>query len=117
MGLTRIATAGDFRRGCELVFNLAIVAQRADDSLPQSFRSGELTVHTTDKKGYGITLLLATGSDTHVQELRRLARSKGLSLTANGLHRGKTFIASETEADIYKALGLEFIPPELREGR
>ena len=117
MGLTRITPAGDFRRGCELVFNLALVAQRSNESPPQSFRSGELTVHTTDKKRYGITLLLATGSDTHLRELRQHAKSKGLSLTANGLHRGKKIVASETEADIYKSLGLEFTPPELREGR
>jgi len=117
LGMTRITPAGDFRRGCELVTDLALVTQKSGLRSPQSFRSGELTIHTTDKKRYGITLLLATGSKTHLDELHRLARSKRLTITREGVVRSNKVVASVAEADIYKALGLQFIPPELREGR
>src|SRR5436853_1879734 len=39
-----------------------------------------------------------------------------MTLDARGLHAGKKMVASRTEEDIYKALGLPFIEPELREG-
>jgi cell division inhibitor SulA len=39
-----------------------------------------------------------------------------MSLTAAGLRRGNKVIAAKTEADIYRALGLQYIEPELREG-
>jgi DNA polymerase (family X) len=47
---------------------------------------------------------------------RQLARTKGMTLTEDGLRRGKTITAA-SEKEIYRALGLQFIPPELREGR
>ena len=78
---------------------------------------GGLTVHLTDKRHYGITLLLATGSAQHIEELRALAIRKGLTLDGDGLRRGRKLLAAESEEDIYAALGLPFIAPELREGR
>jgi DNA polymerase (family 10) len=42
--------------------------------------------------------------------------SKGLVLEEKGLGRGRTIVASKNEEEIYRALGLPFIPPELREG-
>jgi DNA polymerase (family 10) len=116
--LTRISDAGDFRRGSELVSDLAVVAQsaRLDDG-PAVQKNGALSVHLTDKQRYGITQLLATGSRNHLDELRDLAKKKGLTLTEDGLRRGKKIVAAESEAAIYKALGLHFIEPELREGR
>ena len=53
----------------------------------------------------------------HLEQLRELASEKGFELKGNGLYRGKKLIASASEADIYEALGLQFIAPELREGR
>jgi DNA polymerase (family 10) len=61
--------------------------------------------------------LLATGSETHLDELRVLASKQGMALDHRGLRRGDAVIASKKEEDIYKALGLRFIEPELREGR
>ena len=58
---------------------------------------------------------MATGSQTHIDQLRELAVQKGLSLDEQGLHGGRKVIA-RNEADIYAALGLQFIDPELREG-
>src|SRR4051812_3211934 len=116
--LTRISEAGDFRRGSELVSNLAIVAQSARlENGPAVLKSGDLSVHLTDKKRYGITQLFATGSGHHLDALREIAKNKGLEITENGVRRGKKVIAGESEAEIYKALGLQYIEPELREGR
>jgi DNA polymerase (family X) len=118
LGILRVTPAGDFRRGCELVRDLALVAQV--QNLPQGpeqiAASEQLTVYLTDRAHAGVTLLLATGSAAHVEALRALATRKGLTLDAQGLRRGDTVIAAATEEDIYAALGLAPIPPELREG-
>src|SRR4051812_10674665 len=76
-GLTRISEAGDFRRGSELVSNLALVAQSARlQNVPAILNNGDVSVHLSDGKRYGITQLLATGSSAHVDELRKLAEDK-----------------------------------------
>jgi DNA polymerase (family X) len=116
-GLTSITPAGDFRRGCELITELSLVACTQDEVEPRKLETGDLMIHFTDRKRYGITLLLATGSDAHLREFRKLAKSKGMQLTTEGLtHKGK-IIAAETEQSIYGAVGLPLIAPELREGR
>jgi DNA polymerase (family 10) len=117
-GLQRIVAAGDVRRGNELVSDLALVAQAPDLAAgPTTLKTGELSVHLTDADHFGISLLLATGSEAHLQELRALARSKGLRLGERGLQQGETILPARTEAQIYEALGLQYIEPELREGR
>jgi len=70
---------------------------------------------------YGAALNYFTSSKEHNIQLRELAGKKGLSLSEYGLckladteHRNP--LASGTEEDIYSALGLQFVPPELREG-
>ena len=116
--LERISIAGDLRRGCELIADLALVAQaNVEDGATTLTTSGDLKVHLADAKHYGASLLFATGSDQHIEALSALAKEKGLKLDARGLWRGRKLIASESEEDIYKALGLSFIEPELREGR
>lgn len=112
----RVEIAGDFRRGCELVTNLALVAEtKAPSDVEET--SGGLTLAVTDKKHFGASLLHATGSSEHLEQLAKLASDKGFALKLDGLYRGKKLIASATEKDIYEALGLQFIEPELREGR
>ena len=56
-----------------------------------------------------------TGSKQHNIRLRRLAIEKGLKLNEYGLFKNKKRIAGRTEEELFAALGLEFIPPELRE--
>jgi DNA polymerase (family 10) len=113
--LKRITPAGDFRRGCELVSDLSLVVE-ASDADAQTIRSGsQLQVHLTDPARYGITLLRATGSGAHLEQLAGLAVRKGFVLDETGLHRGRKVIA-RTEEEIYAALGLAFIEPALREG-
>src|SRR5579884_326161 len=116
-GLARIVPAGDLRRGGEVVSDLAVVAELERlAGAPKLERTGELSVYVTDPLHFGITLLRATGSQTHLAQLEELARSQGLALALEGLCSGRTLIAGETEADIYAALGLQYIEPELREG-
>jgi DNA polymerase (family 10) len=117
--LTRFTPAGDFRRGCELVGDLALVAQApALPSGPATLNpGGALSVHLTDKQHYGATLLFATGSAQHIEQLQALAQRKGLTLSAERLKRRRKTVAARSEEDIYEALGLPFIAPELREGR
>jgi DNA polymerase (family 10) len=118
-GITRVTPAGDFRRGCELVGMLTLVAQvkilKEGHHIINA--SDQLTVHLTDARHYGATLLQATGSDGHLEELRALATERGMALEESGLRSGRGIVAAATEEGIYAALGLPLIPPELREGR
>ena len=112
-----LTPAGDFRRGCELVGTLSLVAVDphligADRTIEQG---DQLIVHVTCPARFGIALLFATGSDAHLKALAALARRKGLSLDAEGLSRKGSIVAQRTEEEIYAALGLPFIAPELRE--
>lgn len=73
------------------------------------------------KEQYGFALLYFTGSKAHNIKIRQRAHKLGYSLSEYGLeplHEKKQLFSSKkevTEADIYKALGLHYIPPELRE--
>jgi DNA polymerase (family X) len=113
-GIKRVAVAGDLRRGYELVGELALVAEA--DAPPVSTSAGELKVYTTDSGHFGASLLQATGSAAHLEALRAFAKGKGYRLDARGLWKPRKLIASASEEDIYAKLGLQFIPPELREG-
>jgi DNA polymerase (family X) len=118
LGIVRVTPAGDFRRGCELVRDLALVAEVK--SLPEGPErieaSEQLTIHLTDRAHAGVTLLLATGSAAHLEGLRALAARKGMTLDEQGLHRGDSVVVAADEDGIYAALDLAPIPPELREG-
>ena len=115
--LKRVTVAGDFRRGCELVGELTIVAEapKVAKTSKASVADG-LQIRLTDRKHFGAALLFATGSAAHVAQLQALAAEKGMRLEADGLHKGRSLIAGD-ETEIYRALGLPFIDPELREGR
>lgn len=60
-------------------------------------------------------LLIHTGSPAHVESLQRAASHQGLSLTEDGLTEKGVPICVGTEEELYQRLGLEFVPPELRE--
>ena len=117
--IIRITRAGDFRRGSELAGDLSLVAEvpKLPDGPKAITAGGQLTAHLTDAAHYGIRLLLATGSDAHVTGLRAVAAERKLILDEKGLGRGGKVVAAGTEEAIYKALGMQTVPPELREGR
>jgi DNA polymerase (family 10) len=118
-GLRRITPAGEYRRGCELVGELVLVAEakEAKALVGPPELGAQINLHVADPAHYGTALLFATGSAEHVQALQKVAEEKGLTLEAAGLRRGARVIACKDERAVYSALGLPFIPPELREGR
>ncbi|MBI2042176.1 MAG: DNA polymerase/3'-5' exonuclease PolX [Candidatus Nealsonbacteria bacterium] len=75
----------------------------------------DIDLRVVRKEQYGSALQYFTGSKEHNIAVRRIAISKGLKLSEYGLFRGKKQIAGKTEEEIYKALGLAWIPPEMRE--
>ena len=113
---TQITPAGDFRRGCELIRDLALVAVDPEhDGGSTINQQGEMTLHLTGPDSYGAALLLATGSSAHMEALEAFAQRRGFTLDGGGLRKDGRIVAAKTETDIYQALGLPFIPPELRE--
>ncbi|MCG3172292.1 MAG: DNA polymerase/3'-5' exonuclease PolX [Myxococcota bacterium] len=66
---------------------------------------------------YAFLLQHMTGGMEHNAALRGHAKSLGLRLSEYGLFRGEELIPAGSEAEIYAALGMDFIPPEMREGR
>ena len=70
-----------------------------------------------DEKSYGAALNYFTGSKEHNVALREIAIKKGYKLSEYGLFDRKTerFVCGRTEDEVYKKLGLHYIPPELRE--
>jgi len=61
-------------------------------------------------------LLFATGSAGHLEEIARRADSEGFDIAAEGLRGEGRVVETGSENDIYSALGLGFVPPEMREG-
>ncbi|MEE8232350.1 MAG: PHP domain-containing protein, partial [Thermoplasmata archaeon] len=70
-----------------------------------------------DTECYGAGLLYFTGSKDHNIKLRSLAISLGMRLNEYGVFRGDEQVAGATEAEAYKALGLPYIEPELRQAQ
>lgn len=77
----------------------------------------DVDLRVVPKESFGAALNYFTGSKDHNVALRKIAQEKGLKLNEYGLFRGNKRIAGKTEEEIYKALGLAFIPPELRENQ
>jgi DNA polymerase (family 10) len=77
----------------------------------------DVDLRVVEKESFGAALNYFTGSKDHNVALRRIAQEKGLKLNEYGLFRGTKQIAGKTEEDLYKALGLVYVPPELRENQ
>jgi len=67
------------------------------------------------QKSYGAGLMYFTGSKDHNIEIRKIAAKQGLKLNEYGLFKGNKQVAGDSEEQIYGYLGLQFIPPEMRE--
>jgi len=113
----RVDPAGDFRRGCELIADLALVATVKGARVPEPLATGGARIAFASKATEGAALLWATGSRGHVAQMQALAEKKGMRLDPEGLWKDGKRIAGSNESSIYEALGLDFIPPELREGQ
>lgn len=81
------------------------------------FLQGGLQVDfkTVPPAAWGSGLQYLTGSKAHSIKLRTLAQKQGLKLNEYGVWRGEVRLAGEDEAGVYRALGLPWIPPPLRE--
>ena len=66
-------------------------------------------------ESYGSALQYFTGSKEHNIALRRVAIEKGMKVNEYGIFRGRERVAGRTEEEVYSALGMQFIPPEMRE--
>lgn len=67
------------------------------------------------EESWGAALQYFTGSKEHSVQLRKIAISKGFRLNEWGIFKGDKRIAGATEEEVYKTLGLQWIPPEMRE--
>jgi DNA polymerase (family 10) len=137
-GVQRVAIAGSIRRCKETIgdADLLVVAKDPDQvmdafvSMPEvdyvhgkghtkssvKLHMGiDVDLRVVEEASFGAALCYFTGSKAHNVALRRIAQDKGLKLNEYGLFRGERAIAGRTEEEVYEALGLEFIPPELRE--
>ncbi|MBI2626356.1 MAG: DNA polymerase/3'-5' exonuclease PolX [Candidatus Nealsonbacteria bacterium] len=77
----------------------------------------DMDIRVVPQKSYGSALQYFTGSKEHNIVTRRIAIDKGFKLSEYGLFMGKKMIASETEEEIYKKLGMPWVEPELRENQ
>src|SRR3989344_3725534 len=75
----------------------------------------DMDLRIVPEKSYGAALQYFTGSQDHNIATRKIAIDKGLKLSEYGVFRGSKQIAGKTEEDVYKAIGLTWIPPEIRE--
>ena len=94
------------------------VLARGDTKQRVRLRSGlELDLRVVPDESFGAASQYFTGSKEHNIVIRRRAQERGLKLNEYGLFRGDELVASRTEEDVYQAVGLPWIPPELRENR
>lgn len=136
-GVGQVATAGSVRRMQETIGDLDILvtsakAGKAMDffvSMPEvikiyskgptrsSVRLHEgidADIRVVPEKCYGSALQYFTGNKDHNIATREIAIKKGLKLNEYGVFRGKKQIAGRTEEEVYRAIGLPYIEPEIR---
>jgi len=139
-GIDAIDVAGSFRRRKETIGDLDIVvsctnpaavitrfgkfsdvthvASQGDTRSTVRLSGGlQVDLRVVEPAAFGAAMQYFTGSQAHNIELRKVAQAKKLKLNEYGLYRGSKCIAGRTETEVYAALGLDWIPPELREGR
>lgn len=143
-GVNRAEFTGSLRRGAETIGDIDLLCDAADGeatvkrftSLPHVQRvlasgatKGSITVALNEQRevqidlrvvpseSYGAALQYFTGSREHNVRIRERAMAKKWKLNEYGLYDGDKMLAGKKEEDIYKKLGLPWVPPELREDR
>jgi len=139
-GLEHITAAGSFRRGKETVGDIDILATATrpeevvasfvcmpmvEEVLAKGPTKASVIVQETiqvdlrivEHRSYGTVLQYFTGSKDHNVRMRQLALGRGYSLSEYSLTRlaDNQDLFYEREEDVYAALGLQYIPPEMRE--
>ena len=79
----------------------------------------QIDVRVVEERNFGAALLYFTGSQAHNIHIRHIAKKMGMKVNEYGVFLEKTnrSVAGRTEEEVYKAMKLSFIPPELREDR
>jgi len=139
-GVDRAIVAGSFRRGRETVGDLDLLATtRRDKPVMDGFvnhpevahvaahgttrgtvvlRNGlQVDLRIVQPESYGAALHYFTGSKAHNIAIRARGMARGLKINEYGVFRSGRRIAGATEEQVYRAVGLHYIEPELRENR
>jgi DNA polymerase (family 10) len=137
-GVVHAAVAGSVRRRRDTIGDVdVIVATREPERAVEAFASlpdvqsvsargptkttvrlsngMDADLRVLEPDAYGAALMYFTGSKAHNVKLRKLAQKQGLKLNEYGLFRGARRVAGRTEKEVFEALGLSWIPPEMRE--
>jgi DNA polymerase (family X) len=137
-GVKSLELVGSLRRMRETVGDLDMVAIASDPdrilnefvSMPEVVSVYKHGTHTAlvrlslgmdadlwvvPPESYGAGLIAWTGDKAHNIHVRTIAKRKGYMLDDFGLFKGKKMIAGATEEEVYAALGMDFIPPEIRQ--
>ncbi len=98
--------------------NVEAVIAKGETKSSVRLESGiQVDLRIVPKESFGSALQYFTGSKEHNIEVRRIAVRAGCKLNEYGLFKGEKRIAGESEEEVYRALGMDYIPPELRENR
>jgi DNA polymerase (family 10) len=139
-GVEKAEIAGSYRRRQETVGDLDILVVAAADSPVMDrfagyddvdevvskgrtrstvrLRNGlQVDLRVMEEAAYGAALHYFTGAKAHNIRTRRIAADKGWKLNEYGLFEDDERIAGASEEEVYRALGLRWMPPELREDR
>ncbi len=94
------------------------VLQEGDTKASVVLKSGlQVDLRVVPQESYGAALMYFTGSKAHNIRMRNRAIDHGLKLNEYGLFKGSRAVAGATEEEVYAALDLPWIAPELREDR
>jgi len=77
----------------------------------------QVDLRVVEPRQFGAALQYFTGSKAHNIKLRHIAKQKKMKINEYGLFKGRKVVASKKEDDIYRALGMEPMAPEMREDR
>ncbi len=113
-----------FLRFPMIVREIERAADRVSVQLSEGFKATLIVVKPEE---FAMALLNATGSSAHVAKLHAIAAKKRLRITPNGIVRSNSGVSEArpsgratppaNEPEIYRRLGMQFIPPELREDK